>query len=429
MVKLLENKVGPIINLKDYRQFGLQVYDEILSVAEKLQGKSIFHINATPQGGGVAELLKSQVPFEKAVGLKSYWLSMANVPPSFFTVTKKIHNLLQGKPGLLNEEEKNLYFSVNQELAASLKDFCDQFPDGLAVVHDPQPLPLIQFIPKNFNAIFRLHLDVSVANLSVMDFLKSLIEKYKLVILSNEDYFISLPWIEESKRKVIMPAIDPLSEKNQPMDIRAANAMLEKFNINPLKPLIAQVSRFDAWKNPLGTIQAYYSAKKEIPALQLVLLGLLLAIDDPEAVTVFEKIKKHARGDPDIHLFADPAEFAEISNETFVNAIYTASDLIIQNSVREGFGLTVTEAMWKNKPVIAGIAKGILMQIEDGENGILAATPEDIAKNIVKLIKDKISREKLGRVAHESVRQRFLLPRFILDNFKLYASLKSKIWS
>lgn len=424
MIKLSEVQPDPYTDISQYEKFNPEIFTAVIEASKQLRGQVIIHVNSTPgKTGGVAELLRSQVPFEKALGLECHWLAIEDAPARFFVITKKIHNLLQGKPGLLSEKEKNFYLSVNQELAQSLREFCRQFNSGIVVIHDPQPLPLVQFVPQNFSPILRLHIDLSAPNQAMIDFLKSFLTDYKFVVLSNQDYLVSLPWLEKSKAKIIIPAIDPLSEKNRTMDINSAKVIIQRFGINPLKSLMVQVSRFDAWKNPSGVIQAYYLAKKEIEDLQLVLAGLFLATDDPEAVNVFKRVQKHARGDQDIHLFAEPDKLEDISNDVFINALYTASTMVIQNSIREGFGLTITEAMWKSKAVIAGTASGPLLQINNRENGILVSSAEEAAKAIIQLIRDKSLREELGKAAHRSVQAQFLLPRFILDNIKVYQEL------
>ena len=422
MAKLLEVQLDNLPEIGKYESFNPEIYRAILDVSKKLRGKTIIHINSTARsgGGGVAELLRSQVTFEKSLGLDSHWLTIEKVPQLFFVITKKIFNLLQGGKGLLDEEEKKFYLSINQKLAKSLEKFCRKFKDAVVVIHDPQPLPLVQFIPQNFYSVLRFHNDFSAPDLATLDFLRPLIEKYQAVILSNETYLDSMSWLKTSKARIIMPAIDPLREKNRFMEISSAQVIIEKFSINPLKPLVTQVSRFDQWKNPLGVIQAYYLAKKDIPNLQLALAGFFLAADDPEAINVYNKVKKHARGDQDIHLFADTGQLINISNDVFINALYTASAVVIQNSISEGFGLTITEAMWKGKAVIAGMASGPMLQIKNGENGILVSSSQEIARAIKQLIQDKNLRERLGKAARESVRRQFLLPRFILDNIKLY---------
>lgn len=421
MAKLVEIPLNKYTDsqIKRYEELDRRIFKKISETAKEINKKNIIHLSATPLGGGVAELLKSQIPFERTLNLNSYWL-VIKAPFKFFVITKKIHNLLQGAGGFLTKEEKNFYLEINNQLAKSLKKFCQRFSSGVIVIHDPQPLPIIQFIPRNFFSILRFHLDLLTPNVLTMEFLKPFIEKYQKIILSSKEYLNSMPWLKKSKLKIIMPAIDPFSEKNRQINIESAKVILQEFGINPSRPIITQVSRFDSWKNPLDVVMAYYLAKNKIPELQLILAGLFLAEDDPEAMAVFKEVKKHARGDPDIHFFTNPQKLKEVGNDTFINALYTASTLTIQNSIREGFGLTITEAMWKEKTVVVRPTSGSKIQIKNNKNGVLAFSTEEIAKVIVRLIKNKRLRERLGRAARQSVKKRFLLPRFVLDNLKVY---------
>jgi len=428
MPELTEIKLKSVSKklIAEYRKLNPQIYQNSIRMAKKLRGRIVIHINSTLYGGGVAEILRSQVPLENSLGLKSYWLTM-KAPRRFFVITKKIHNLLQGRAGLLTEKEKNFYLSINQEFGKSLRRFCKKFSSGIVVIHDPQPLPVISSIPDNFSSILRLHIDLSTPNPNTLDFLRPLITKYSLTILSDPDYYrLSFPWLKKSKVKITFPAIDPFSEKNRFMDNRVAEDIVKQFSINPLKPIVTQISRFDPWKDPLGVIRAYYLAKNKIPELQLVLAGFSVAKDDPEALTVFEKVKKHVKGDQDIHLFSKPKKIKDMSIDTFINALYTASLIIIQKSLREGFGLTITEAMWKGKAVIAGLTEGATLQIKNNKNGILVSTPEETARAIVRLIKNEKLRNRLGKAAHQSVKRKFLMPRFILDSINCYNQLINK---
>lgn len=408
-------------DIKKRKELNPRIFRTIIKTANKIRGQTIIHLNATYRGGGVAELLRSQIPFENVLSLKSRWL-VIEAPRRFFEITKKIHNLLQGKSGFLTEKEREYYLSVNRSLGKSLTRYCERFESGIILVHDPQPLPLIQFVPPGFFPMFRLHIDISTPHPATLEFLRPFMAQYKCVVLSNENYRFSVPWLEPSKVKVIMPAIDPFSPKNMPMGLFSAKSILEKFGINSSKPIITQVSRFDPWKDPLGVIKAYYLAKNKIPELQLVLAGLMTAKDDPEAKEVFEKVIKHAKGDPDIFSFSNPGELKDVSNDTFINALYTASDIIIQKSIREGFGMTITEAMWKGKAVIAGKTTGAMLQIKNGRNGILVKSPEETAKAVVRLLKNEKLRNRLGRKARQSVKKKFLFLRAALDHFKVYES-------
>lgn len=424
MIKLIKNKLNFIAGdvIQQHRTLTPKIYQNLNRLMPKIKGRTIIHVNSTRYGGGVAEILKSQVPLENSLGLRSYWFTM-RAPRRFFVVTKKIHNLLQGKAGIFTEKEKNFYLSINRELGESLKRFCQRFNSGIVIIHDPQPLPMVGSIPENFSSILRLHIDLSTPNPNMLDFLRPIIAQYSLVALSDPDYRLSFPWLKKSKIKIILPAINPFDEKNRFMDNRIAEDIVKQFGINSFKPIIVWVSRFDPWKDPLGVIRAYYLAKNKIPELQLVLAGFSLAKDDPEAMTIFEKVKKHAKGDPDIHLFLNPKKLKDVSVDIFINALYTTASIIIQKSLREGFGLTITEAMWKGKAVIAGLTEGATLQIKNGKNGILVSSPEEAAKAIVSLIKNEKLRQRLGKTAHQSVKRKFLMLRFILDNVKVYNQL------
>lgn len=424
MIALVDSSANlPELDIRKYRSFNPALYRRLISAAKKVEGRVVVHVSATASGGGVAELLASQIALERALGLKSYWLTM-KAPVEFFEVTKKIHNLLQSKPGNLTEKEKSIYQSVNHELCSSLHKFLKNVGGrGIVFVQDPQPLALINCIPKDYSPLLRLHIELSTPNAPTLNFLRPYIEQYKHVILHSKVYFESFPWLPQKKRKIIINSIDPRSPKNRPMDLLTAESILEQFEINCEKPIIAQVSRFDPWKDPLGVIKAYYLAKNEIPDLQLILAGFSFAQDDPESAIVFEKVQKHAKGDPDIFLFADPKVLGDLSNDTFINAVYTASNVVVQKSIREGFGLTMTEAMWKGKPLVAGKTIGALMQVKHNKNGILVSSPEEAARAIVHLIKNPKFAKHLGNAAHRSVRDNFLFTRYLLDHVRLYSSV------
>lgn len=289
------------------------------------------------------------------------------------------------------------------------------------MVHDPQPLGLIRYISPSCVPILRLHIDLLTPDPRAMEFAAPYVLSYGRVIISNGAYRMAIaPWIHGVTFHVIAPAIDPLSEKNRPMKLETAVQILEQCNINCAKPIVAQVSRFDSWKDPLGVIEGYYHAKNDIPDLQLVLEGVLLAKDDPEAMEVFKKVKRHAHGDPDIHLLSDSTQLNGVPMDLFVSALYSVSTVVVQKSIREGFGLTVTEAMWKGKPVVAGITTGTKMQIKNGKNGILISTPRELARSIVELIQNQPLRERIAGAAQKSVRKNFLISRYIYEHLKVY---------
>ena len=423
MGKLMSVPLSRAFDLAPYRAFEHDIERKLRIAARPLRGKRILHINSTAQGGGVAELLQSQVRFERALGIKSSWYVL-DAPKEFFAITKKIHNLLQGKQGSLSAAEQAQYRSASRQFDRSFARVAGALKPDIIVLHDPQPLGLAADAARRAPLIIRLHGDLLTPNTAALEFVRPSIAAAQKVVVSNKDYLTQLPWLAKKQAAVIYPAIDPLSEKNRPMAPAIAHKLLAEYGVNETKPMIAQVSRFDPWKDPLGVIQAYYIAKNSIPDLQLVLAGLFLAQDDPEAMEVYRRIAKHAAGDRDIFLFADAeAVRAHSSVDLFVSAVYTASTIMVQKSVREGFGLTMTEAMWKGKPLVAGATSGANVQVRDKKNGIIVRSPEETARAIVRLLRTPSLAATLGRAAHATVRRRFLMPRFVIDNLALYRTL------
>ncbi len=389
--------------------------EEINKLAKNFKGLKVFHVNATPRGGGVAEILKSLVPLMKGVGIKADWYT---IPPrnDFFEITKKMHNALQGK-------DYNFSFSARKKymfhVARTAELMRDMKPD-IWVIHDPQPAGIAMFLP-NFNkTISRLHIDLTSPNKEVWKFVASFLELYDNVIVSSEDFIKDRI---KDKTTVFQPAIDPLNPKNQALNLNNANEILRNFGINPDKPLITQVSRFDPWKDPLGVVKAYQLAKKKIPNLQLALVGLFLAKDDPEAERIYHQVKQKTQKDKNVFLFSEPEKLGSLKVHVFVNALQVASDIIIQKSIREGFGLTVAEAMWKEKTVIGSNAGGIKFQIKDKENGFLVSSPETAASKIVQLIEDPKLNKEMGERAKETIKEKFLMPRLLKDYLNLFKEL------
>jgi len=392
------------------------LFKEIQRLSKNLAGLKVTMINSTPRGGGVAEILANLVPLMKGVGLDAHWYV---IPPGkkFFGLTKEIHNALQGKEYTLSFHSRRLY-RFHMERAAKL--MLDMNSD-VWVLHDPQPLGIIHYLPNFHPSISHIHIDTSSPNREAWRFIEPFLSMYNRVVFSAKDFAAkTLP-----KKKVVIfpPAINPFTDKNKPLEPNMAKTIIESFRINPAKPLVSQISRFDPWKDPLGVIQAYKLAKKQIPDLQLALVGLFLAVDDPEAIKIFRETQKAAVGDPDIFLFSSPQELGSITVDTFVNAFQTGSDVILQKSLREGFGLTVAEAMWKGKPVIGGKVGGIKVQIKNGKNGYLVSSPEEAAKRIVQLFKNPKLAQKIGKKARDSARKNFLMPRLLRDYLKLFEKL------
>lgn len=417
MIQLIENKTKQE-DFKKYKKLTPKLYQKCLSLSRRLKGKKIIHISSTPDGGGVAELLKSQIPLEKSLGLDSKWFYV-KAPKRFFEITKEIHNRLQGRQGSLTEKEKDFYFKRNNLLTISLKKILEKQRPDIVIIHDPQPLPLIKFLYKKIPAVLRIHIDLSSPCAKTLKMLKEDILKYNLIVLTDKKY--KPDWLSKNKTFLSMPAINPFTEKNRPMEKRKTGQILEKYGIDINRPIVSQVSRFDPWKDQISTIKAYETAKKKMPRLQLVLVGFLETLDDPESLRMYQKIKKNSNNDPDIFIFADLKQIKESSDDSLINAVYANSDIVIQKSTREGFGIVVTEAMWKNKPVIGGKGTGIGLQIKNNKNGFLVSSAEEISDLIIKLMKDKNLRGKIGTQAHKTVKEKFLMPRLILDFLKIYS--------
>lgn len=404
-------------NFEDYRQFlDKDEYEKIKLLAKKLKGKKIVHINATPTGGGVVTILRGIIPLEQSLSVDSSWYTIDGAEEDFFVITKKIHNSLQSGGEILNEDERNRYLKTNQSLAKAM----EKIPADLYFIHDPQPLTALHFSnKKNAQKVLRLHIDLSEPTQDTLSFLEPYIEEYGKVIFSLEDFVPQN--FPKSKLLIIPPAIDPFDVINMPLSEEESRAIVSGFGIHCEKPLISQNSRFDPWKDPVGVIHAYYKAKNEIHDLQLVLANISEAADDPEAKSVFLEVKRHAKGDPDIFLFSEPEQVGYISSGLLTNAIQAQSDISLTKSIKEGFGLTVSEAMWKGRPVIGGNVGGIKKQIIDGESGFLVNSPDEAANRIVELMKDEKLRKRIGKAAHERVKKHFLITRHLRDHLEIYS--------
>jgi len=412
----------PIQKLEKYKGIiSNSLYREINDLAKDLKGLKVVHINSTPRGGGVAEVLKSLVPIMKGVAIKAEWYI---VPPgrNFFGLTKEIHNSLQGKKVFLSHGLQKSYQRYTKRFAKLMLDM----KADVWIFHDPQPAGIVQFLPDSgFHPIIsRIHIDTSSPNLETWNFVKRFLVKYDKVIFSTKEFVHK----DISKEKVVIfpPAIDPLVEKNRPISLSSAKEILKSFGINPKKPLISQISRFDLWKDPIGVIKAYRLAKKKIPDLQMALVGLFLAHDDPGAIRVFDIVKEEAKDDEDIFLFSNPDQLGSLKVDRFVNAFQQGSDIVLQKSIKEGFGLTVAEAMWKQKPVIGGDVGGIKLQIENGKNGFLVSNFSQAAEKITELIRNPQLAERIGKKAKTSVQKKFLMPRLLRDYLKLFQKVIKK---
>ncbi len=411
-------------SFKKFEKIAPKDFDKIARLSHPLKNKKVIHINSTQLGGGVSVLLRSQVPLEQSLGINSQWY-IIKAPLFFFEITKKIHNLLQGEKGQLTKGEKSFYLDwLYGQIAISFKELIAKEKPDVIIIHDPQPLPLIEYIPDSAASALRLHIDLSHPNPNILSFLRPLMKKYRLTIISHPSY--RPKWMNLQSSRIIMPAINPFTAKNKTIALKKAKEILGLYHIDASRPLVSQVSRFDPWKDPLGVFKAYQKAKKEIPQLQLVLAGIMQAQDDPQAEKIFQEIKRRAKNDKDVFLFAYPKHLKGVSNDLFINAVYTASQVIMQKSLREGFGLTVTEAMWKGKPVIGGNAKGISLQIEHGRTGYLVNSFQEAAQCLIDLLKNPRQRKIIGEAAKKSVRENFLVSRLVADHLSVYQELLSK---
>jgi trehalose synthase len=413
--------VHPPVSLDDYLAYMTpDQADELLSLAADMRQLRMVHLNSTATGGGVAEVLQSLVPLFNALGIDTERIVINPTEPEFFQVTKKIHNLLQGAEGSLTEQELEVYHDNIRRVAKAMSH--DSVSADVWFLHDPQLLPLAGLLRRNSSAdakawFWICHIDLTRPNQNALGSLLPLHSDYDHLIFSVEEY-VPRSIVNGKPVYIAPPAIDPLTGKNQPLSETDAWNIVSAMGIDRNRPLITQVSRFDLWKDPWGVIDAYRMARQSVPDLQLALLGLSQATDDPEAQEVLDSVAAHAAGDPDIHLYHDPNDLT-VSIDLLVNAFQVASSVLMQKSTREGFGLTVTEGMWKGKPMIGGDAGGIRLQIEDGVSGYLVASPEECAQRIVALIRDNDLAESIGAAGHESVLRQFLLPRLALDYLKV----------
>ncbi len=399
--------------LSDYRAIiGPGALAELQALAAKLKGKRVAHVNATPYGGGVAELLHSLVPLMADLGLDVHWFVLSGTN-AFFEVTKTIHNGLQGADVVLSPDMQAVYRQVNEMNAAGFRDEFDY-----VVIHDPQPAPLVRLVEHKGAWIWRCHIDMTSPNRSVLGLLAPYLSEYDAAIFSADEYAPR----EVPFRKLFTapPAIDPLSPKNRPVAEEEHRAILSRFEFDPEKPVMNQVGRWDPWKDPLGVIDAYRIVKETIPDVQLLLVASM-ARDDPDGWRWFERSARHAGEDRDIHLLSDLRGVGSLE----VNVLQRETDVAIAKSLREGFGLVVSEALWKRVPVVGGDVGGIRMQVQDGRNGFLVSSVKDAAARTVELLRDEGLRKTMGRAGRERVRRHFLITRYLRDHLRLYSELST----
>lgn len=403
----------PARRLDDYAaDAGDDAVERLRSVAAPLRGARILQVNSTAYGGGVAELLVSHVPLLRDLGIDAEW-AVLDGSDDFFHVTKAVHNGLQGMAVQWTPEMEDVYWERVRLNAADLEatDWDHLF------IHDPQPAGLLPVLEEESRRAgcwtWRCHIDVSRPHPPVWAFFEPMVNRYDDAVFTMETF--AQPGISGPRLAFVAPSVDPTTEKNRPVDPSTVEEVLRRYHVDPDRPLAVQVSRFDPWKDPLGVIDAYRLAREEVPGLQLVMAGSMAA-DDPEGIEYLTQTRVHAGPDPDIHLLTD----AEGVLAQEVNAFQHGADVVIQKSTREGFGLVVTEAMWKRRSVIGGRVGGITLQIEDGVSGFLVDSVDSCAARLVELIGDPALRDRMGHAARERVRARFLSLRELEDYLTIF---------
>jgi trehalose synthase len=403
-------------SLTDYRSIvRRELYDEVVALGERLRDKRVLHVSATSFGGGVAEILYTLVPLMRDVGLDAEWDIMFGSEP-FFNVTKSFHNALQGAEYELTVEDRAIFEEYNRMSAEAMQKAGEEW--DIVLVHDPQPALLKHFsggLSPETKWIWRCHPDLSTPNREVLDYLVPHIADYDAQIYTMQEY--TPPDVHLPGLTLIPPAIDPLSPKNMALSADDSRYIVNQFGVDADRPFMVQVSRFDPWKDPLGVIDAYRMVKEQVPEVQLVLIGSM-AHDDPEGWDYWYKTVNYADGDRDIFLFSNLTNVGAIE----VNAFQSIADVVIQKSIREGFGLVVSEALWKARPLVAARVGGIPMQV-DGGGGILIDTIPEAADACVKILKDPEFARHIGRLGKEHVRDNYLSPRQLRDNLLLFAKL------
>jgi trehalose synthase len=402
--------------LTDYTHIvGKELTEQIRELAEPLKGKRVLHVSATAFGGGVSEILYTLVPLMRDVGLDAHWHVIFG-KEEFFNATKLLHNSLQGAEETLSQEQWEVFDEINQMNAQGLQGDWD-----VVIVHDPQPIGLRRgALAKGKHWIWRCHIDLSTPNPAPIERLLPMIEEYDASVWHMEQYVPNDMGRHRDAVNIIPPAIDPLSPKNMAFSPEDAAFVCRQFGIDVDRPLITQVSRFDPWKDPIGVIDAYRQVTEQVPDAQLAMVGSM-ATDDPEGMEFFQKTFEYAGGDDDIKILSNLNNVGAIE----VNAFQSQSDICLQKSIREGFGLTVTEALWKGRPTVAGNVGGIPLQIEDGASGYLVNSPQECAERCIEILRDPELGKNLGRQGKEHARRHFLTPRLLRDWLNLFGELDS----
>jgi trehalose synthase len=403
----------PSRRLDDYAaDAGDEAVEQLRGVAEPLRGARILQVNSTSYGGGVAELLVTHIALLRDLGIDAQWAVLEG-SADFFHVTKAVHNGLQGMAVQWTPEMEAVYW---ERVVANAADLDPTSWDHL-FIHDPQPAGILPVLEEQGRRAgcwtWRCHIDMSRPHPPVWAFFEPMVNRYDDAIFTMEAF--AQPGIAGPRLAFVEPSIDPTTEKNRSVDPSTVHEVLTRYHVDPDRPLVVQVSRFDPWKDPLGVIDAYRLAREEVPGLQLVMAGAMAA-DDPEGIEYLTQTRVHAGPDPDIHLLTD----AEGVLAPEVNAFQQGADVVIQKSTREGFGLVVAEGMWKRRPVIGGKVGGIVLQIEDGVSGFLVDSVDSCAARLVELVRDPDLCHRIGDAARERVRANFLCLRELEDYLTLF---------
>ena len=394
--------------IQDYQPIvGKNTIDELRMLADKLRGKVINNINSTFSGGGVAEILTRMVPLLTQLGVDARW-NIIQGNATFFEITKKFHNAFHDRTENITKEDFSIFLEVTQKNIEELKLHGDVF-----FIHDPQPVALISNKEKlGGKWIWRCHIDISKPQQNVWEFFRNYVIKYDAAVFSAPSFAQQLP----IRQFMISPSIDPLSDKNKDLSQEAIDAVLDNYGLDAAKPMIVQISRFDYLKDPVGVIEAFETVKKTIDC-QLVLAGGT-ADDDPESAKVLSEVKNRAADNPDIHILLIPPD-----SNIEINALQRAATVIIQKSLKEGFGLTISEALWKGKPVIASAVGGIPLQIKNRLTGLLCYSTEGAAYGLKQLLSNPEYANRLGKNGHEHVKQNFLITRHLKEYMLLFLVL------
>jgi trehalose synthase len=388
--------------------------ERLRALAEPLIGARVLHVNATAYGGGVAELLATHVPLLRSVGIEAEWQVLKG-SDEFFAVTKSVHNALQGADVEWTSAMQRVYLERVLDNAMHFEGDWD-----FVVMHDPQPAAMRELVRDRPGGdgkwVWRCHIDLTDANDRVWQFFRPYVEQYDAAVFTMPQF---VPASLEMPRVVhAPPCIDPLSVKNLDLAGPFVKEICKTYGVDVGVPLVCQISRFDPWKDPVGVIEAFHLVRKQLPDAQLVLAGSM-ATDDPEGFHYWELAEAAAGGDPHIHLLSNIQQVGSVQ----INAFQRAADVVVQKSLREGFGLTVSEALWKGRPVVGGACGGITLQIEDGVDGFLVDSVDQCAARVLELLADPARADKMGASGREHVRHSFLSTRELEDWLRLFAAL------